>query len=61
MSCGCENKKRMQDLAKMRELARKAAKLDGVVYVLYENNGVFGFCTETESYQGSFVEYVWCV
>ena len=32
MSCGCENRKRQEDLAKMRGLARKAAKMEGRVY-----------------------------
>ena len=29
MGCACENKKRMADIAKMRSLARKAAKMEG--------------------------------
>ena len=34
MGCACENKKRMADIAKMRSLARKAAKMEGKVYIL---------------------------
>lgn len=61
MSCGCENRKRMEDKARMRELAKKAAVLDGVVYVLYERDGVFGFCREGDVYEGEFVELVWYI
>lgn len=59
MSCGCENRKRMQDIARMRELAKKAARMEGRVYVLYEQGGVFGFVADGESYRGRLVEYVW--
>lgn len=59
MSCGCENRKRQEDLAKMRGLARKAAKMEGRVYVLYEHGGVFGFVPEGCPYEGKLVEYVW--
>ena len=60
MSCGCENRKRMQDLAKVRELAKKAARMEGRVYVLYEKaGGVYGFVAEGEEYEGKLVELVW--
>lgn len=59
MSCGCENRKRMEDLARVRDLARKAARLDGRVHVLYENGGVFGFVPEGFPYEGRMVELVW--
>lgn len=36
MSCGCENRKRMQDLAKVHEQTKKAARMEGRVYVLNE-------------------------
>ena len=35
MGCACENKKRMADIAKMRSLARKVAKMEGKVSVSY--------------------------
>ena len=44
MGCACENKKRMADIAKMRSLARKAAKMEGKVYILYEKQSVFSRC-----------------
>lgn len=59
MGCACENKKRMSDIANMRSLARKAAILDGKVYVLYENNGIFSFCPRGEGFKGKFIEFVW--
>lgn len=59
MSCGCENRKRQEDLARMRGLAKKAAKMEGRVYVLYEKGGVFGFAPEGCPYEGKLVEYVW--
>lgn len=61
MSCGCENRQRQQDLVRMRELAKKAAKLDGVVYVLYVRDGLYCFAREDEEYKGEFVEYVWFI
>lgn len=61
MSCGCENKKRLQDLCNVRELAKKAAKLEGVVYVIYEHNGVFNFVPDGCAFVGTFVEYVWYI
>lgn len=46
MSCMCENRKRMEDIGRMRSLAKKAAMMEGKVYVLYENDGIFGFVPE---------------
>lgn len=59
MGCTCENKKRMADIAKMRSLARKAAKMEGKVYTLYERDGVFNFCPRGEMFKGKLIEYVW--
>ena len=59
MSCGCENRKRAEDLKRMRSLARKAAKMEGRVYVLYERGGAYGFVAEGEGYEGRLVELVW--
>lgn len=59
MGCACENKKRMADIAKMRSLARKAAKMEGKVYILYEKDGVFNFCPRVEMFNGKLIEYVW--
>lgn len=60
MSCGCENRKRQEDIERMRVLARKAARMEERVYVLYEKKGgVFGFVPEGCPYEGKLVEYVW--
>ena len=60
MGCACENKKRMADIAKMRSLARKAAKMEGKVYILYEKDGVFQFfAREAKMFNGKLIEYVW--
>lgn len=59
MGCACENKKRMADIAKMRSLARKAAKMEGKVYALYEKDGLFNFCPRDKEFNGKLIEYVW--
>ena len=59
MGCACENKKSMADIANMRMLARKVAQMEGKVYVLYENGGIFNFCPRGEMCKGVFIEYVW--
>lgn len=59
MSCCCVNKKRMQDLERMRSLAKKAAKMEHKVYVLFEKDGVFNFVPEGEEFVGELVEYIW--
>lgn len=61
MSCACENRKRMEDIERMRSLAKKAAKMEGKVCILYENDGIFGFVPEGVEYKGVFVEYVWYI
>lgn len=59
MSCACDNRKYQSDLERMRMLAKKAAAMEGRVYVLYERDGVFGFVAEGEEFEGELVEYVW--
>lgn len=61
MSCMCENRKRMEDIGRMRSLAKKAAMMERKVYVLYENGGIFGFVPEGVEYKGAFIEYVWYI
>lgn len=58
MGCGCDNLKRAMERSRMRELAKMAAQLDGCVYVLYEQNGVYGFAREGEPCKGKVVERV---
>lgn len=59
MSCGCENRKRMEDISRMRSLAKVAAKMEGRIYILYEKDGIFNFVPRGEKYNGVFVEYIW--
>lgn len=61
MSCACENRKRQEDIGRMRSLAKKAAIMERRVYILYENGGVFGFVPEGVEYKGVFVEFVWYI
>lgn len=59
MSCCCENRKRQEDMETMRQLAKRAAKMEHRIYILYERDGVFGFVAEGEPYTGKMVEYIW--
>lgn len=58
MSCGCENLKKRLNYGVMCSLAKKAATLDGVNYVIYEKDGLYNFCVEGEKFEGKFVELV---
>jgi len=50
MACTQVNR-HLAGLQRMRELAKKAAKLDGRIFVLYEKqDGTFAFCSETEKF-----------
>lgn len=59
MSCSCENRKRLEDIEYIRSLAKKMAKMEGCIYVLYEKNGIFNFVPDGKEYDGIFIEYVW--
>lgn len=57
MSCGCENKKIMCEWSHISELARKAAVMEGVIYVVYrKDDGTYHFGKIGES-EGMIVEY----
>lgn len=61
MSCACYNRKRMQDLASMRALARKAARMEHSVYALFiKRDGTYGMCKEEEytTELGKFFELI---
>lgn len=60
MGCGCDNLRLAMERSRMRGLAKRAAQMDGCVYVLYEWNGVYGFVREGEVYKGRLVEMVGC-
>lgn len=57
MSCRQINKE-LATLQRMRELAKMAARMDGVVYVIYKKNGEFKFEKESE-HTGVVLEYLY--
>lgn len=57
-NCLCSGNKVMRELEHMRFLAKKAADLDGCIYILYRIDGVYKFCREDEAYIGELVEYI---
>lgn len=58
MSCGCENKKVMSERERVSDLARKAAILDGCVYVVYlKSDGTYAFDKDGTEIKGTVVEY----
>ena len=60
MSCWCQGNKRFASIEKIRELARKAAKMEQSVFILIEkNDGTFGFVKDGERYTGKLIEYVY--
>lgn len=60
MSCWCQGNKRLSSIEKMREIARKAAKMEQSVFILIEkNDGTFGFVKDGERYTGKLIEYVY--
>jgi hypothetical protein len=59
MSCWCKNRD-WSTIERIRELAKKSAKMDECVYVLYKKrDGSYGFCKEIDNYLGEFVEYIY--
>ena len=44
MGCGCEHRKLRSDRDRVSELARKAAVMEGCIYVVYvRSDGTYGF------------------
>lgn len=59
MSCGCDYKKAMAELARVRNLAKKTAILTDADQIIYKKpDGTYGFVQENCEYNGEFVEYV---
>lgn len=59
MSCGCYNKEKEADLSRMRSLAKKAARMEGKMYVLFKkNDSTYSFVPEGVDYVGVFIEFV---
>lgn len=57
MSCRKINKD-LSTLSRIRGLAKKAAMLDGVIYVIYKGNGEYKFARETD-FEGVILEYIY--
>lgn len=58
MSCGCEIKHRFSELEYVRSMAKKAARMEGVVYVIYrKNDGTYSF-DRLDGFSGTILEYV---
>lgn len=60
MSCWCEGNKFIVSVEKMREIAKKAAKMENLVFVLIKKeDGTIGFIKEGDIYKGTFIEYIY--
>lgn len=60
MSCWCQGNKRLASIEKIREIARKAAKMEKSVFILYsKEDGTIWYVREGEYYKGVFVEYIY--
>lgn len=58
MGCSCENKKKMSDYEHVAMLAKKAAVMEGCVYVIYRKKDVtYAFDKEGTEIDGIIVEY----
>ena len=60
MSCWCQGNKQPSSKERMREIAKKAAKMEQSVFVLIEKpDGTYYFVKDGEDYAGTFIEYVY--
>lgn len=58
MGCSCENKKRMSDYEHVAMFAKKAAMMEGRVYVIYrKKDGTYAFDRKGTEIDGIIVEY----
>lgn len=58
MSCLCDNRKLQSELDRVSELAKKAAVLDGCIYVVYlKPDGTYAFDKKDIEINGIMVEY----
>ena len=54
----CENKKLQSELDRISELAKKAAVLDGCMYVVYQKeDGTYAFDKADSEINGTIIEY----
>ena len=60
MSCWCEGNRLMASVEKMREIAKKAAKMEQSVFVLIKKeDGTISFIKDGDTYKGFFIEYIY--
>ena len=58
MACSCEIKKMQSELERVSDLAKKAAILDGCIYVVYQKeDGTYAFDKLGVEIKGKIVEY----
>lgn len=58
MSCGCENRERMKELQKVRELAEKAARLTGETQCIIRKGDGWQFVPESMITNEEIIEFV---
>ena len=59
MSCGCENRRKSQELDRQRKLAKKLAMMEDEAVAIYLNdNGTYGFAGVSEEIDKKIIEYV---
>ena len=60
MSCGCEIMRMNQDRERVRDLAKKAARLTGDTYILYQDERTkeFRFCPEQDAKDRKIIEII---
>ena len=57
MSCMCENRKLQSKLDRISDLAKKAAVLDGCMYVVYQKeDGTYVFDKAENEVKGKIIE-----
>lgn len=58
MGCECVNRKFQSEIERISELAKKAAVLDGCMYVVYQKeDGTYSFDKVGVEIKGTIVEY----
>ena len=58
MACDCENKKKQSDYERIAGLAKKAAVMEGAVYVVYRrHDGTYAFDREDAEIKGEIIEF----
>ena len=60
MSCGCEIMRMNQDRERVRDLAKKAARMTGDTYILYQDERTkeFRFCPEQDAKDRKIIEII---